>query len=244
MFDGRVARIHAAHVRAERNGVAVRIHLRVVEVVVALRIGAELRIVLLGRQHQRSAAAPAAHQLRRDQFLLLGCVAVLLQEIAETPDVLLEAPVGEKAAVARQDLGLRQRDRSAVLVGVAEEKLSRLERRARAWRRHLAGSLDRRLRQPIAVAEMVVRVVERRCRLEVECRKHFDTGATRDAYCSCSVDTSLALRDITREEDDDGVEIGRGQATHPVVGMIRARVAEDLRASGHALTELLRERRE
>ena len=36
----RVAGIHAAHVRAERNRISVRVHLLVVEVVVALRIGA------------------------------------------------------------------------------------------------------------------------------------------------------------------------------------------------------------
>src|ERR1700731_1748688 len=48
----RVAGIHSPHVRAERYRIAMRIHLLIVEVVVALRIGTERRIVLVGCQHQ------------------------------------------------------------------------------------------------------------------------------------------------------------------------------------------------
>ena len=87
---------------------------------------------------------------------------------------------------------------------------------------------------------MVVSVVERRCCFDFECRKHFDTGKRRRVLLILG-DTPLAFVHITREEDDDGVEVGRGQAAQPVVGMIRARVSEDGCASGHALTELLRE---
>ena len=68
---------------AERYRIALRIHLLIVEVVVALRIGTERRIVLVGCQHQRCAAAPAAHQLCRNQFLFFGCPPVLAQEVAE-----------------------------------------------------------------------------------------------------------------------------------------------------------------
>ena len=75
---GRVTWIHAAHVRAQGNRITVRVHLRIVEIVVPLRIGAELRVVFFGREHQGSAAAPAAHQFRRYQFLLFVCIAVLL----------------------------------------------------------------------------------------------------------------------------------------------------------------------
>ncbi len=74
---GRVARIHAPDVRAERHGIPVRVHLLVVEVVVPLRVGPERRIVLVRRQHERGAAAPAAHELRGDEFLFLRRLAVL-----------------------------------------------------------------------------------------------------------------------------------------------------------------------
>ena len=113
---GGVAGIHAADVRAERHRIAMRVLLLVVEVVVALQIRAQRRIVFVGRQHERRAASPAAHQLRRHEFLLLGRLAVLAQEVAKRADMLLQAAIGHEAAVAGQDLGLRQLDGRAVFV--------------------------------------------------------------------------------------------------------------------------------
>ena len=107
---GRIARVHAPDVGAERDRVAVRVHLSVIEVVVALRVRRKLGVVLRGREHERCAAAPSPHQLRRDQFLLLRRGAVRSQEVAECADVLFDPAIGEKAAVARQDLGLRATD--------------------------------------------------------------------------------------------------------------------------------------
>ena len=49
--------------------------------------------------------------------------------------------VGHVAAVAGEDLGLRQVGRRAVLVGVAEDELAWLQRRAGAGRRLLAACL-------------------------------------------------------------------------------------------------------
>ena len=61
----RVARVHAAHVRAERHGITLRIRLLVVEIVVALQIGAQA----LDRPcrapvpvERRCASAPSASQ--------------------------------------------------------------------------------------------------------------------------------------------------------------------------------------
>src|SRR4029077_11835291 len=56
-----VAGVQAAYMRTERHRISMRIHLLVVEVVVPLRVGAKCRIVFLGRQYERRAAAPAAH---------------------------------------------------------------------------------------------------------------------------------------------------------------------------------------
>ena len=80
----RIARIHAPNMCSKRNGIALRVHFRVVEIVVALVISAKCWIVLVGRQNERSSAPPASHQLRRDQFLAFGCWSTMLaQEVAE-----------------------------------------------------------------------------------------------------------------------------------------------------------------
>ena len=84
-----------------------RVRLLVGEVVVALHVGAEGRIVFFGRKHERRAAAPTPHQLGRDQFLLFRRFAVLAEKFAKFADVLFEPPVGHVTAVAREDFGLR-----------------------------------------------------------------------------------------------------------------------------------------
>ena len=97
---GRIAGIHPSHVRPERRRVTVWILLRVIEIVVPLRIRAKRRVVVLWREHQRSAAAPATHQLRRDKLLLFWCVPMLAKKIPERTHVLFEPAVGQIAAVA------------------------------------------------------------------------------------------------------------------------------------------------
>ncbi len=82
-----------------------RVHLLVGEVVISLRVGAELGIVFFGREHERRAAAPAPHQLGGDQFLLLRSVAVLAEKLAKLPHMLLEPPIGHEGAVPRENFG-------------------------------------------------------------------------------------------------------------------------------------------
>ena len=119
---------------------------------------------------------------------------MLAQEVAERPDVLLQAAVGRVAAVAAEDFRLGLAGHVAVLVGIAEDEFARLQRAARAGRRLVARALDDRLRQPVAVAEVVVRVVERRGGVEVERREHLHPLASRDE-CSMLRLAALALRD-------------------------------------------------
>ena len=130
----RVARIHPANVRAKRDRVAVRVHLLVVEVIVALRVGAKRRIVFIGRKHERRAAAPAAHQLGRDQLLLLRSVAMLAEEVAKLAHMLRKPAVGHVAAVPRENFGLRALGYDAVFVGIAKDEFARLQRIAGAGR--------------------------------------------------------------------------------------------------------------
>ncbi len=62
-----IARVHPAHVAAERRLLAVRI-VGIVEVVVPLRVLAKRGVVLDRRERQWRAAAPTANELRRQQL--------------------------------------------------------------------------------------------------------------------------------------------------------------------------------
>src|SRR5262249_22706129 len=63
----RIPRVHAPDMRSEWHLPPMRV-IRIVKVVVSLRVGTERGIVLVRRQRQRRAAAPAADQLRGDQL--------------------------------------------------------------------------------------------------------------------------------------------------------------------------------
>ena len=120
-----VARIYPANVRAERDRIAMRIRLLIGEVVVALHVGAERRIVFFGREHERRPAAPAPHQLGRDQLLLLRSIAVLPEKLAKLSHVLFEPAVCHVAAVPRENFWLRTVGDDAVFVGIAQDELAR-----------------------------------------------------------------------------------------------------------------------
>ena len=155
--------------------------------------------------------------------------------------MLLQAAIGHVAAVAGENFGLRQIGGRSVFVRVAEDEFARLERRAGAGRRHFAGAFDDRLRKPVAVAEMVVRIVERRRRLQVQRREHLHAFALCDELVVLG-DAACALGGVAGKQDGDGVEVRAGEAAHPVVRMILSGVAEHLRAGDHALLELFGER--
>ena len=136
----------------------------------------------------------------------------------------------------RERISGRGKRGGAGFVGVAQEEFARLQRRARTGRRNFARTLNRGLRQSVTVAEVVVRMIERRCRLQIERRERFHAWELGGVLLVLS-DAALALRNVPGEEDDDGMEIRTRQAAHPVVGVVRARVAENLRSGGHALLE-------
>src|SRR5437762_3604512 len=157
--------------------------------------------------------------------------------------MLLQAAIGHVASVAGKNLGFGKIGREAVFVRVAEDEFSRLERGTGPWRRLFACPFNDRLREPIAVPEVVVRMAKRRRRLQVQRREHFHAGAPRDEFGVLRLAPS-ALRDVAGEQDDDGVEVRTRQTSDPVVGMIRAGVAENLRAGHHAVLELFWKRRQ
>src|SRR5262249_91510 len=142
----------------------------------------ERRIVLVGGQCKRCAAAPAPHELRGEELLLVRSSAVLAQKLAKSADVLLEPPIGHEAAIAGEDLRLRERRTGSGFVRVGEGEFARLEWGTRARRRLISRSLDDRLREPVAVAKVIVRVIERWRRFEVETREHFHPRALREEF--------------------------------------------------------------
>ena len=151
--------------------------------------------------------------------------------------MLLQAAVGHETAVARKNLRLRERWRIAVFVWVAEDELAGFEQPTGAGRWLVAATLDDRLREPVAKAEVIVRVVERRSRLKVERGKHFHAWASREVLVVLR-HAAVALRDIARKEDHDGVKVRAVRFVHPVFRRVRPRIAQHLRTGHHALLEL------
>src|SRR5467141_1565959 len=66
-----VAWVHAPDVRAEWALQSLHV-IFITEVVIAVQVSAYGRIITLGSQHQRRAAAPSSNHLRRNQFLFFG----------------------------------------------------------------------------------------------------------------------------------------------------------------------------
>ena len=90
---------------------------------------------------------------------------------------------------------------------------------------------------------MLVRVAKRRNGVKVEHRQHFDAGATGDELFVLR-DAAVVFRVVPREENDDRVQVGARKSTHPMLGRVRAGIAEHLRPRRHALLELLGKRGE
>ena len=157
-----IAGIHAPNMCSERNGIALRVHFCVIEVVIALVISSERGIVLVRRQNKRSSAAPASHQLRCNQFLALGCWATMLtQKVAKSTDMLLQSAIGHEGAISGESFWLRQRHHLAALILMSKNEFTRLDRCAGAGRRLYSASFYLGFREPIAITEMFVRVVKR-----------------------------------------------------------------------------------
>ena len=98
---------------------------------------------------------------------------------------------------------------------------------------------DDRLRQSVNVTKVVMRTVERRHRLHVQRRDHFNALALGNEFFVLGP-APITFGGITGEQDDDGMEVRTCQIPQPIVGMVCACIAENLRAGDHALPELVR----
>ena len=148
----RIARIRAPGVRAGRALEATRI-VAVEEVVVALRVGAELGIVALRGERQRRPALPASDHLRAEQRLLLAGRCLRVQVLPVGRDAGVQLAEHDVGAVAAEHLGCRHRRQLARLVGVAEDDLAGLDRPLLrvGWRNPAA--FDRRLTDAVLETE-------------------------------------------------------------------------------------------
>ena len=127
----------------------------------------------VGRERQGRAAAPATHQLRREQLPLLLGLGVLAQEPVERPDPRLVLAQPDERAVAPQHVRAGHRQRHARLAGIAEDELAGFDRSSLAGQRVDAAALDRGLADGVLVAQ---RVEIARLGAEVLRHQHGDPG--------------------------------------------------------------------
>src|SRR5215207_311390 len=147
-----IARVRAARVGAHRALEAAQIVLEA-EGVVALRIGAEVGVVLVRRERERRSALPAPDHLGAEQRFLFTAGGLL----AKVPPVRGHARVqlaeDDVGAVPTEHLRSRHRRQAASLVRVAEQDLAGLERWLTRVRALNAASLDRWLADPVLESE-------------------------------------------------------------------------------------------
>ena len=125
------------------------------EVVVAKGVGTERRVVVVGRKRQRSAARPAAHELRRQKLPILISLGVRTQEAVERPDSRLVFAQPDVCAVPSKDIRLRRGQGYAGLAGIAQDELAGLDGSALAGQRLDAAALDRGLTDRVPVPQWV-----------------------------------------------------------------------------------------
>src|SRR3954466_5296147 len=92
----------------ERSGVTKRVHLRIIEVIVTLRVSSESWVVLLWRQSEGSTAAPAPHQFCRNPFLLSRRQPRSAQ-CCSLPENVVAAVDVQRLAGHRRAIGARQK---------------------------------------------------------------------------------------------------------------------------------------
>src|SRR5262249_57661511 len=91
-------RVHAPDVAAEGYLPAAPV-VRIIEIVVSLRVGAEFWVVDVRRQRQGGAAAPAAHELRGQQLAFFLGAAIRPEESIERTDTRLIFPESHIGAI-------------------------------------------------------------------------------------------------------------------------------------------------
>src|SRR4051794_756814 len=87
---------------------------------------------------------------------------------------------------------------------------------------------------------MIARVGERWKRSKIQRREDLDARVSGEIGLMLSR-TPLPLGLIAREQNSDGVQVRAVEPAFPMIGMVRASVADDLGTGGHALPKFFGE---
>ena len=123
------------------------------EVVVAPGIGAELGVVAVRCEGERSTALPAPDHLRAEELLLLTARRPVAQVASVGRHLRVQLAEDDVRAVAAQDLRRRHRRQLTGLVGVAQDDLAGLEGSLPGTRGGPPASFDRGLADAVLEAE-------------------------------------------------------------------------------------------
>jgi hypothetical protein len=102
----------------------------------------------------------------------------------------------------------------------------------------LSAALDDRLGEAIAIAEVLVSVIEGWDCFQVQSGEQFQT-ITFFHMTFVFILATLAFSDITCEQYNDGMKVGACQSTNPEFWMVRASSSENFRSGRHPLTKFL-----
>ena len=113
----------------------------------------EFRIVVQRTQGEGCAAAPASHHLRGHQFLAFGFGCVGLQVLTKRSHSLVQLAKDHITSISPQRIRRRYGRCSSHLIGVAKDKLARLQRLFMGICPRNAGPFNRRMADPVFESE-------------------------------------------------------------------------------------------
>ena len=105
---GRVARIHPPDVRAQRNGIAERIHFLVVEVVVSLHVRPSAGSSLSGAKTRGAPLRQRPMSFAATSSCSSGVLPCCRRKSRKRADMLVKSPIGHETAVAGKHFRMRQ----------------------------------------------------------------------------------------------------------------------------------------
>jgi hypothetical protein len=191
----------------------------------ASRVGPQFGIVVDRAKRQRRAAAPAPHQLCR-QDLLPRAGRVRLEVAAERRHTLVQLAEDDVGAIAAQDLGLSPLD-AAHLVGIAQNEFPRLQGVFLGIGSRNAAPFDGRMADAIPESEGLRLGGQRVAVLAPDRRYPWGQLPVR---LPSALKHRLEPRTIRRDRDEHDMNVGRPERRFPVLGATVAGVTQSFRA--------------
>ena len=198
-----------------------------------LRIGAEVGIVVIVRQRQGCAGAPAPEHLGGKALAFLRRVAMCLEEGVEATDPAVILAHYDEGAVPSENRRLGHAERLAVLALIAEDEFAGLDRPLLAWQRINAAALHCGLGDRIPETERVFRAVRR---AEAMLAEQGDAAAPVE-FGARRRQRLVERIIVDRVDGQREMAVARLEHVFPVFRRVGSEVAKLLRACGHALLE-------